>query len=368
MEPAMTISRIGITMPILNQPYTKFPELAKLADGGGFDSVWDYEFFRNPFIIHAVCAGSTTRVHHATGIATTCSRSPFEMANAAADLDELSSGRTIVGLATGARMWTDVFNGADVEHPLTRLREYLQCLRATWKHLGDGQPFSIEGEYHSAASPMFNPWGVREMVRPQIPVYLSVVRPRMLQLAGEIGDGVLSYLATPQYLRDTVIPHVSRGAEKAGRSPADVEISALVLCSVSDDRDEAMRRARVNVGNYICFPGADPMVHANGIEDIRNAVAQKLLSDGPVAFDLLPDDVVKLFAICGTPDEGREQLREFEGLLDHIVLHTPYVPPLAQAESEDCFRNIVRTFGRDAWNGNESSRTGAVTADVSQRS
>jgi alkanesulfonate monooxygenase SsuD/methylene tetrahydromethanopterin reductase-like flavin-dependent oxidoreductase (luciferase family) len=336
--------RTGITMPILNQPFMKFPELAGLADEAGFDSIWDYEFFRNPFVIHGICALSTSRIQHATGIATTCSRSPFEMANAAADIDELTGGRTVVGLATGGQMWTDVFNGANVEHPLSRLREYIECLRATWKHLGDGEPFSIEGKYHSAASPPFNPWGVRDMVRPQIPVYLSVVRPRMIQLAGEIGDGMLGYMTTPGYLRETVLPNLELGAAKAGRAREDVDLAALVICSVSEDREEAMRRARINVGNYICFPGADPMVQANGIEEVRNAVAEKLVTEGPGAFDLIPEDVVKIFAICGTPDEGREQLRQFEGLLDHVVLHTPYVPPLAAADSEDCFRNTVAAF------------------------
>lgn len=336
--------RVGITMPILNQPFEKFPELAKLADETGFDSVWDYEFFRNPFVVHGVCAPHTERIQHATGIATSCSRSPFEMANAAADIDELTGGRTILGLATGGAMWTDVFNGAAVDHPLPRLREYVECVRATWQHFADGQPFSVEGRFHSAASPPFNPWGVRQMVRPQIPIFLSVVRPRMLQLAGEIADGVLGYLATPRYLRDVVLPNVTLGAERGGRTREDVELAALVLCSVSEDRDEAMRRARINVGNYICFPGADPMVEFNGVAEARNAVMQKLFTDGPSAFDLLPEAVVKTFAICGTPEEGREQLAEFEGLLDHIVLHTPYVPPLGQADSEDCFRNTVAAF------------------------
>jgi probable F420-dependent oxidoreductase len=336
--------RVGITMPILNQPFEKFPELASLADEAGFHSVWDYEFFRNPFVVHAVCASQTTRIQHATGIATTCSRSPFEMANAAADLDELTGGRTILGLATGGAMWTDVFNGADVSHPLPRLREYVDCVRAVWQHYSDGQPFKLEGRFHSASSPIFNPWGVRAMARPTIPVYLSVVRPKMLQLAGEIADGALLYLATPSYLTEVVQPNIAAGAAKAGRPASDVEVAALILCSVSEDRDEAIRRARINVGNYICFPGADPMVQFNGVADARNAVLAKLFTEGPSAFDLLPEEVVKMFAICGTPEEGRAQLAAYDGLVDHIVLHTPYVPPLQQADSEDCFRNTVAAF------------------------
>jgi probable F420-dependent oxidoreductase len=337
--------RIGITMPILNQRFETFPELAELADQAGFDSLWDYEFFRNPFVIHALCSQRTARIQHATGIATACSRTPFEMANAAADIDELTGGRTILGLSTGAAMWTDVFNGADVSHPLPRLREYVEVLRAQWKHLADGEPFEYDGRFYRAASPAFNPWGVREMVRARIPVYLSVVRPRMLGLAGEIADGVLTYLATPRYLEQVVHPSIAEGARATGREPRDVDITALVLCSVSDDRDEAMRRARINVGNYICFPGADPMVRFAGIEKERDRVLQALFERGPAAFELLPEEIVKTFAICGTPEEGREQLAEFEGLLDHVVLHTPYVPPLERADSEDCFRNTVAAFG-----------------------
>src|SRR5258707_5369712 len=112
-------------MPILNQPYERFPELARLADEAGFDSLWDYEFFRNPFVIHGVCAQATSTIEHATGIATTCSRAPFELANAAADLDELTGGRTILGLSTGGAGRTDGFHRAHVSHPAGRLRGYV---------------------------------------------------------------------------------------------------------------------------------------------------------------------------------------------------------------------------------------------------
>ena len=333
--------KVGISMPILNQPYGKFAELAGLADAAGFDSVWDYEFFRNPFMIHATCAGSTTNIRHATGIATACSRSPFEMANAAADLDELTNGRALVGLANGAGMWTDVFNGADITHPLPRIREYIEVMRAHWKHLSDGEPFSYEGRFHKAASPAFNPWGGRQLVRAQIPIFLSAVRPRMLRLAGEIADGALGYMGTARYFNEIYRPQVAAGTEAAGRAPGDVEIAALVICSVSEDREMAMRRARIQVGNYICFPGADPMVQFEGLTEERDKILMRLLSEGMTAFDDIPEHVVKTFAVCGTFAEGREQIAEFEGALDQIILHTPYVPPLEAAESEDAFRNTV---------------------------
>ena len=60
-------TRLGITMPILNQSYDKFPELAQLAEEAGFDSVWDYEFYRNPFVIHGLCANATSRTRIEVG-------------------------------------------------------------------------------------------------------------------------------------------------------------------------------------------------------------------------------------------------------------------------------------------------------------
>jgi alkanesulfonate monooxygenase SsuD/methylene tetrahydromethanopterin reductase-like flavin-dependent oxidoreductase (luciferase family) len=352
--------KLGISMPILNQPYEKFAELAAIADSAGFESVWDYEFFRNPFMIHATCAGATTRITHATGIATACSRTPFEMANAAADLDELTSGRALIGLANGAAMWTDVFNGADVSHPLPRIKEYIELMRLHWKHFSDGQPFEYQGRFYKAASPAFNPWGARQLARPQIPIYLSVVRPRMLRLAGEIADGALGYLGSPRYFAEVYRPNVAAGARAAGRDPSEVEIAALIICSVSEDREEAMRRARIQVGNYICFPGADPMVQFEGLSEQRDAIVMKLLAEGPSAFDAIPDEVVKTFAICGSYDEGREQLAHFDGTLDHVILHTPYVPPLQQADSEDAYRNTIAAFGPTL----VGASSGSITAEA----
>lgn len=68
----------------------KFGEFARLAEDAGFRSLWDYESYRNPFLLHAITAAATKRIQLGTGIAQAFIRSPFEAANAAADVDELS--------------------------------------------------------------------------------------------------------------------------------------------------------------------------------------------------------------------------------------------------------------------------------------
>lgn len=341
----MTTSRVGISLPMLNQPYATLRELAALADEAGFASLWDYEVFRNPFVAHGLNAVATRSIGLATGIATACSRSPFEMANAAADIDELSGGRAVLGMAVGGAGWTDTFNGATIDHPLPRLREYVEAVRAVWDHFTTGEPFSYEGRYVQAASPALNPWGGRELVRPRIPIYLGALKPAMLRMVGQAGDGVLGYLHTPRFITEHVRPHLAEGARKAGRDPSEVDIAALILCSVHEDREVARRLARINVGNYVAFPVSSTVVDFMGLTEERAHLVNALMAEGPAALETsVPDVLVDTFSISGTPHEARDQLAEFEDVLPHIVLHTPYVPPIRAAESETAFRNTVATF------------------------
>ena len=345
----MTIkSRLGVSMPMLNQPYEKYPQFARLADEAGFYSLWDYEFYRNPFITHAVCAGVTKNIKLCTGIAAASARTPNEMANAAADVDELSNGRVILGMSTGGADWAEHYNGTDIDRPLTRMREYIHTVRSLWKHHATNEPFEFSGQLYRAKSPPFNAFGIRQqLARPQIPIYLAGLKTKMLQTAGEIADGTLGFLYTPKFIKEHVQPNIAIGAQKAGRNPADVDIAALVLCSIHEDRKIAQRLARINVGMYVAYPVGATVVEFMGLQDDRNALLQALMSEGPAALERTTSDaLVRAFSICGTPDEAREQLAEYDGLLPHIILHTPYVPPIQQAESEAAFRNMVATFKR----------------------
>ncbi len=330
---------------MLNQPYERYAEFAALAEEAGFDSLWDYEFYRNPFITHALNARSTSRITLATGIATAATRTPYEMANAAADVDELSGGRTLLGLSTGGAGWMDDFSGTDIDRPLTRLREYIHTVRLIWRHFETDEPYEFQGQLYRSKSPAINPWGTRTLVRPQIPIYLAGLKQGMVRLAGEIADGVFGFLPTPSFISEHVLPNVAEGAAKAGRDPADIDVAALVICSVSEDRDEAIRRARINVGNYVAYPVSNTVIEFMGLQEARDHVLMRLLSEGPAALaTAASDELVRAFAIAGTPDEAAEQLAAYRGVLSHIVLHTPYVPPIDQAASEDAFRTMVRTF------------------------
>jgi alkanesulfonate monooxygenase SsuD/methylene tetrahydromethanopterin reductase-like flavin-dependent oxidoreductase (luciferase family) len=171
------------------------------------------------------------------------------------------------------------------------------------------------------------------------------MRPKLMQLAGEKADGWLGYLATPKFLDEVVRPELSAGAQRAGRDVAEVEIATEVICCVSPDREEAYRRARIHVGFYVAHPVSDVVVEVHGLQEEVGAVRQALMTNGLAGLDETDEKLVETFSIAGTPEEARQKLGAWEDALPHLVLHTPYVPPLSAEESEDAYRNIVDAFG-----------------------
>lgn len=338
-------STVGISLPMLNQSAHTYADLARAADEAGLSSLWDYEFYRNPFSYHAINATVTKDIRLGTSIATAASRTPFEMANAIADIDELSGGRAILGTSVGGVGWTDVFNGTEVDHPVPRMREYVEQVRAVWDHFATGEPYAVDGRFYQGASPQVNPWGVREMVRPRVPVYLAGIKPLMLQLAGEIADGLIGFMYTPEFIEAKVKPNIAKGAAKAGRDASEIDLTSLVITAISEDREMARRIARINVGNYIAYPVAWPVVEHMGLQEERDAVLNAMLFEGTDALEKATSDkLLEVFAISGTPDEAMEQFERLDGVLDHIVLHTPYVPPIDGKDSAESFRTVCRTF------------------------
>jgi probable F420-dependent oxidoreductase len=343
-------TKIGVTMPVFNTPYKAIADMAVAAENAGFDAAWDYEFYRNPFSIHCINALRTNRITLATGLATAAPRTPFAMANAAADVDELSGGRALIGMSTGTAGYSELLSGTEIDHPATRMREYITCMRMSWDYLRTGEAPGFQGKYYKFTPPPFNPWGLRkELVRPRIPIYLAGLKPAMMRTAGEIADGTLGYIVTPKYAKELWLPPIEEGLRKAGRSRSDFQAASLVICSVSENREEAMRLARINVGLYTSHPVGTFIVDFMGLGADRDRVVQAMMTEGPASFErTVSDALVKAFAVAGTPDECREQMKQYEEVLDHIVLHTPYVKPITDEESQAAYYRIVKFLGANA--------------------
>ena len=153
-------------------------------------------------------AARTSRIRLGTGVIPIYARTPANMAQSFATLDEVSGGRVVAGLGVSHKPVVEHWFDNSIDRPLAEMREYVEILRAIWR--GDQPP---PGHKFRTA---FRFAGY-EPLRADIPVYLAGLSPGMLRLAGEIADGVILWLCNPNYVRDVVVPAVREAARRPAR-------------------------------------------------------------------------------------------------------------------------------------------------------
>lgn len=336
------MQRVSVSLPAYSCGAAKLRDMSRWAEDAGFEAVWPYEICRSPFITLASAAPVTSTIKLGTAVALAFTRSPFITANAAADVDELSDGRMILGLGTGEGQHLTGLHNSDLRHALSRMREYVDIVRLAWDSLATGANATYNGRHYTLRMDE----GLRRpLARPRIPIYVAAMGPKMVELAGEIGDGLITFFHSVRYLREVAQPRLAAGTRRAGRDPADVDLCSYIICCASKDRAEALRRARIQVGFYSFLGSSDPIVAYHGLEKEQAAVREAMLAEGPAALEKVTDDkLVEAFSIAGTPDECRRQFAAYQELVGLPLLHAPYFDPLTPEESEDAFRNVLETF------------------------
>jgi probable F420-dependent oxidoreductase len=314
---------------------------ARRAEERGFESVWTTEFYdRSATVSLAAMAAATSTVTVASGIAYAVGRSPLVLAVEARDLDELSGGRLILGLGTGARRMQQDWHGADGASPAPRVEELVPLLRRIWGM--DSAGVQHEGRfYRMALQPT-----AEVTPRPPIPVYLAGFNARMVQAAGAVADGLVGHpIFTPRYVRDVVRPALAAGAARAGRD-TEVPIAGYVICSVADDGDRARRDAAAQIAFYAVVRTYRALVELEGFTEevarIREAW-QRRDHEGMIA--AVSGEMVARMAVAGTPEEARDQITGFHGLYDRLLCYVPSYG-LSGAEITERIDAVIDTFGR----------------------
>jgi 5,10-methylenetetrahydromethanopterin reductase len=281
------------------------------AEAAGFEAVWQAEsrLVREATVPMAAFAASTERITVGSGVVNTWTRNTGLLAATFVTLDDLAPGRVILGLGA----WWD---------PLARKvgitrRRPLQCMRETVEVCR--QLFTLEEVTYSGE--FVNLDGVRidvvhgDTSPRNIPIYIGATGPKMLELSGEIADGVvLNYMVSPKYNTDAM-ERIASGAERAGRSVDEIDRPQLVVCSLDKDRTAALDAARLLLTQYL---GQQPhIMKASGvdpslIEEI-NAIVDWPATQEQIekAASLVPDEVVQLVSASGTPEECRAKVAEY---------------------------------------------------------
>ncbi|HXJ49268.1 MAG TPA: LLM class flavin-dependent oxidoreductase [Candidatus Acidoferrum sp.] len=214
----------------------------RTAERLGCESVWLSQLpnARDTSLVIAAYANATERVRFGTGVLPIYTRHPTAVVQMAATLDELSGGRFILGIGVSHKVTVESMWGLNLEHPAEAMREYLDIVRTS---LRDGG-CSIDGKHFSAH------WAYSGPRREEMPVMISALGPRMLDLAGEKADGVVLWMCSPAYIRDHVVPAVTAGRQKAGKSLDGFEIVAAIPVSLTTDRAAGQAVFRQTVERY----------------------------------------------------------------------------------------------------------------------
>ena len=229
--------------------------LAERADALGYDSVWvTHGLGRDSFLVLAAYGAATTRVRLGVGVLPIYPRHPVTTAQAALTLGEQTGGRYILGLGVSHKASMEQMLGLPLADPLGVMREYVAVLRGAF---GDGARF--EGAHYRVQWSMALPGRL-----PAPPIYLAALSARMLELAGEIADGVVLWLCDPHYVRTVAVPALERGRRRAGKTLDGFEIAAAVPLAVTDEPDKAREAFRSELARYLSLPFYRAMLEASG--------------------------------------------------------------------------------------------------------
>lgn len=287
----------------------------------GFDGVFSTETNNDPFLPLTLAAEATTRVELGTGIAIALPRSPMQVAYTGWDLQGLSGGRFVLGLGSQVRAHIERRFSAEWDKPARRIADFTLAVRAIWRAWADDTPLSYEGDFytHTLMPPDFRP---RKHDHGIPPIMVAGVRPKMIEIGGEVADGLLVHpLQTPRYLRETVLPAVERGLETSERRRDDFQVSVCLFTSSSEEETEAVRR---RIAFYASTPGYRHVLEPDGWGDLCEELHQLSRTGGwDEMAALVPDEL--LDSVCVRAETGAgvaaEVARRYSGIADRINLH-----------------------------------------------
>jgi 5,10-methylenetetrahydromethanopterin reductase len=316
---------------------------AKLAEAVGFDLVGvadSQSLFREPFVTLGMIGQATERVMIGTSVTNPITRHPAVMASAIATVQEISGGRAMLGIGTGD---SAIYNINERPRGLAGLRDYVITLRRL-----------LAGENAEFGGRDIHTRWVGGLDQPAVPVYLSAEGPKTLELAGEIADGVFCGMGLLPEVVEISLNHLRIGAERAGRSLADIDIWGLARVNVGSDKatltDEVRMELASTAHHAFRFTLEGKLVPPDMSDAIRRVQSgykpahHEDLGVSPNA--VLMNDPALLaymaerFAVLGTAEECASRIMGIRAAGFHQILFTGFVEGRT---------TLIETLGRDVF-------------------
>ncbi len=294
-------------------------ELSVLAENGGFDNIWvtDHYNNRNPYISLSAIALATKRITIGPGITNPYVINPAWTASAIATLDEVSGGRAALGIGAGDKVTLTAL-GIPMGSPIAAVGEMIEAVRRLWA----GENVTMRGQFLN-----LNGAALRYKPGRRIPIYMGAQGPRMLEMAGRVGDGVLINASHPKDFTFAT-QQIRKGAEAAGRDPAPIDVVACTSFSVDYEAEKARSKA-IPVVAFIASGSPAEVLKRHGINAEDAARVGEALSKGRFeeAFGHVTKSMVDAFSIYGTPQDCVKRVKELVRIgVTQFVVGSPVGP------------------------------------------
>ena len=283
----------------------------RYAEQKGFEAVWQAEsrLVRDAIVPMAAYAAVTEKLKVGSGVINNWTRNIGLLAATFLTLDDLAPNRIICGIGA---WWDPLARNVGIERkkPLTAMKETVLILR----RLLNMERVTFHGEFvHVDGIELDVVHGRREPRK--VPIMIGATGDQMMELTGEIADGVvLNYCVPPEY-NDRALELLANGAKKAGRSFDELDRPQLVVCSVDHDHDKAFETTKMLLCQYLAQQ--PHIAKASGVsQDVVTEIQSTLgwpatKEQINQAKHLVPDELVGRITASGTPDEARAKVDEY---------------------------------------------------------
>ena len=304
--------RIAVSLPI-NQSLNDTVELVQWAEENGFDDAW----FADPgapdgLTTAAAIAAYTKKLRVGMAIVPVYTRSPTVLAASTDVVAQALPGRFILGLGSSSEAILQAFNGIKLEKPLTRVKETAILVRSMLN--GEKSDFTDLNTVYSRGYS-------QEPSEPRVPIYLAALRPKMIEMAAQYGDGVIFNL-WPRSALPKMLEHVEIGAARAGKRLEDVEIVNRFASIVSNDKAAAIEQFRRQFVPYFGNPVYNKFLSWCGYPDEAKELLEGWLArDRERTAAAFHDELIDSIGVIGTAEEVQERIKAHarEGVTTSII-------------------------------------------------
>jgi probable F420-dependent oxidoreductase len=318
-------------------PVGEFVDIARETEARGYHTAWTGEVSGyDALTVMTMIASRTERLHVGSAVVPVQTRTPVVLGMSAAALGHMAPGRVALGLGLSSRIIVEQWHGLPFSAALGQIREAVQIIRLVTA----GERVNFEGKFFRVKN--------FRLTAPAAPVriVLAALGPEMLELAGEIADGVVLNWIPPEAVPAS-IERLEAGARRAGRTLRDFEIASFIRTCVTDDAATARAALARDITGYAIVDVYASFFRTAGFAAEVDALhARWRAGDRAGAVTEITPRVLDGLGVVGDEAFCRERIAAFAraGLTMPVVL--PFNPAAAAGgDPRPTLLRTLRAFG-----------------------